>query len=99
VASGAGADVVGPDPDMISSSEIAEVVRVLPRLRFKMAFKKLLTGHCLRQPGSQNGTWLDSYCRATATLIRYPKRLWLSIRPLSLSDSDCAPFAGGGVTV
>ena len=66
VASGAGSDVVGPDPDMIHPRDIAEVVRMLPRLGFKNVFKNLLTAHCLHQPGSQNGTWLDSYCRAAA---------------------------------
>lgn len=65
VASGAGADVTGPDPDMFDPRDVAEVVRLLPRLGFKAGFKNLLTRHCLRKAGSQNATWLDSYCRAT----------------------------------
>src|SRR5579884_1478004 len=42
VASGAAADVVGPDRGMIRPADVAEVVRLLPRLGFKAGFKKLL---------------------------------------------------------
>lgn len=63
VAAGASADVVGPDPEMFSAADVAAVVSAYPRLQFKIEFNRLISGHCNRMPDSQNGTWLDNYCR------------------------------------
>jgi hypothetical protein len=38
VGAGAGADVIGPDPSQIRKTDVEEVLRVFPRLRFKNAF-------------------------------------------------------------
>jgi hypothetical protein len=38
VGAGAGADVVGPDPAQIKRTDVEEVVKAFPRLRFKYAF-------------------------------------------------------------
>jgi hypothetical protein len=40
VGAGAGADVVGPDPAQIKRTDVEEVLKVFPRLRFKDAFVK-----------------------------------------------------------
>jgi hypothetical protein len=72
VAAGAGADVMGPDEDMISPAATAEVVKAFPRLGFKTQFAGLLTQHCRRKPLSQVGTWLDGYCHAAAPDVAYP---------------------------
>jgi hypothetical protein len=64
VAAGAAADVIGPDPDMISPELTREVVAAFPRMGFKKEFQGLLTGHCQRKPLSQVGTWLEGYCRS-----------------------------------
>ena len=65
VAAGAAADVIGPDPSVISPASAAAVLAAFPRLGFKTSFKDLLTAHCRRHPDSQHGTWLDGYCRAS----------------------------------
>jgi len=72
VAAGAGADVMGPDEDMISPAATAEVVKAFPRLGFKSQFAELLTQHCRRKPLSQVGTWLDDYCHAAVPNVVYP---------------------------
>lgn len=38
VGAGAGADVIGPDPSQIRKTDVEEVLRVFPRLRFRNAF-------------------------------------------------------------
>jgi len=63
LAAGAGADVAGPDRDEISATALSEVVAAFPRLQFKNRFIELLSDHCRRKPGAQNGTWLDGFCR------------------------------------
>jgi HD domain len=72
VAAGAGADVMGPDEDMISPAATAEVVKAFPRLGFKIQFVELLTQHCRRKPVSQVGTWLEGYCRAAVPNGAFP---------------------------
>jgi len=64
VAAGAGADVIGPDPDIISAQLTQRVLQAFPRLGFKSRFQNLLTDHCRRKPAAQLGTWLEGYCRA-----------------------------------
>jgi len=66
VALGAGADVVGFDPNQIDSKQVSETVRAFPRLQFKRRFTDLLTDHCRRKPTSQRATWLEGLCRAQA---------------------------------
>jgi len=63
VAAGAAADVVGPDPEIFREQDVSAVLGAFPRLKFKTEFNRLISGHCNRMPGSQNGTWLDNYCR------------------------------------
>lgn len=67
VAAGAGADVIGPDPNMISVASIREVVAAFPRLQFKRQFIALVADHCQRKPGGQSGTWLEGFCRQHST--------------------------------
>jgi HD domain len=68
LAAGAGADVAGPEEDVISRTTVSTVVATLPRLQFKQRFIALLTDHCVRKPGAQNGTWLEGFCRAHSTV-------------------------------
>jgi hypothetical protein len=63
VAAGAGADVIGPDQDMISATAVRDVVATFPRLEFKRQFITLLVDHCRRKSGAQSGTWLEGFCR------------------------------------
>jgi len=67
VAAGAGADVIGPDQDMISAAAVQEVVAAFPRLQFKRQFIALVADHCRRKPGAQSGTWLEGFCRQHST--------------------------------
>jgi len=83
VAAGAGADVIGPDEKEITAAAVREVVAAFPRLRFKAEFIALLTHHCERKPGVQNGTWLEGFCRQHSTVP--PNRTERAIRD--------APFA------
>lgn len=62
VASGASADVVGPDLHL-ESAAIEAILRAFPRLQFKQRFTDALVAHCRRKPGSQRGTWLDGLDR------------------------------------
>jgi hypothetical protein len=64
VSAGAGADVDGPEENIVSAATVRSVVTALPRLQFKERFIALLTDHCVRKPGAQNETWLDGFCRA-----------------------------------
>jgi hypothetical protein len=68
VAAGAGADVGGPEEDIISAATVRSVVAALPRLQFKERFIALLTDHCVRKPGSQRATWLEGFCGAHSTV-------------------------------
>jgi hypothetical protein len=61
---GASADVDGPDPGDLDEKQIADVLAAFPRLGFKHRFTDLLVRHCERKPLSQEGTWLESMCRA-----------------------------------
>jgi hypothetical protein len=63
VAAGAGADVIGPDEEVISAAAVRDVVAAFPRLQFKQKFIALLANHCERKPGAQTGTWLEGFCR------------------------------------
>ena len=72
VAAGAGADVVGPDEEMIPREATNEILAAFPRLGFKVQFAQLLTDHCKRKPLSQQGTWLDGYCRAAVPAQIFP---------------------------
>jgi hypothetical protein len=63
VASGAGADVIGPDDSSTSPARVREVLAAFPRLEFKTRFTTLLVEHCERKPEAQRATWLESFCR------------------------------------
>jgi hypothetical protein len=65
VASGAAADVDGPDETLPDGKQIEEVVAAFPRLGFKQQFTSLLIDHCRRKPTSQRATWLEGLCRET----------------------------------
>ena len=67
VAAGAGADVGGPEENVVSAAPLRSVVAALPRLQFKERFIALLTDHCVRKPGAQRATWLEGFCRAHST--------------------------------
>jgi hypothetical protein len=64
VGAGAGGDVDGPDPAIISRDAVAAVLESFPRQGFKARFTALATDHCRRKPASQSG-WLDILCRET----------------------------------
>ena len=68
VAEGAGADVGGPEENIISAATVRSVVAALPRLQFKERFIALLTDHCVRKPGAQRATWLEGFCRVHSTV-------------------------------
>ncbi len=68
VAFGAGADVPGPDENMIRPEDVRQVIAARPRLDFKRQFIAILTDHCQRKPGAQNGTWLEGFCRAHSSV-------------------------------
>jgi hypothetical protein len=68
VAEGAGADVAGPEENIISAATVRSVVAALPRLQFKERFIALLTDHCVRKPGAQRTTWLEGFCRVHSTV-------------------------------
>jgi len=68
VAAGAGADVGGPEENIVSAATVRSVVAVLPRLQFKERFIALLTDHCVRKPGAQRATWLEGFCRVHSTI-------------------------------
>jgi len=84
VAAGAGADVVGPEENIVSSATVRSVVASLPRLQFKQRFIALLTDHCVRKPGAQNGTWLEGFCRAHSTVA--PSATEQAIREAPFDD-------------
>ena len=63
VASGAGADVIGPDEEAVSPARVREVLAAFPRLEFKSRFTALLVEHCERKPDAQRATWLEGFCR------------------------------------
>ena len=65
VSFGAGCDVDGPDQNIVTAQEVAEIVATFPRLRFKQRFTALLVDHCRRKPLSQRSTWLEGLCRKT----------------------------------
>jgi HD domain len=68
VAAGAGADVVGPEENIVDATTVRGIVAALPRLQFKERFIALLTDHCVRKPGAQRATWLEGFCRLHSTL-------------------------------
>jgi len=68
VAEGAGADVGGPEENIVSAATVRSVVAALPRLQFKERFIALLTDHCVRKPGAQRATWLEGFCRVHSTV-------------------------------
>ena len=68
VAAGAGADVGGPEENIVSAATVRSVVAALPRLQFKERFIALLTDHCVRKPGAQRATWLEGFCRLHSTV-------------------------------
>ena len=68
VAAGAGADVGGPEENIVSAATVRSVVAALPRLQFKERFIALLTDHCVRQLGAQRATWLEGFCRVHSTV-------------------------------
>jgi len=84
VAAGAGADVMGPDPNIISAQATREILQAYPRLGFKSKFQSLLNDHCRRKPSSQLGTWLDGYCRAAVPDAHLPS---------TAAGINAAPFA------
>ena len=84
VAAGAGTDVIGPDPNIISVEMTQQILRAFPRLGFKSQFQSLLDDHCRRKPLSQLGTWLDGYCRAAAPTAHFPS---------TAAAINAAPFA------
>jgi hypothetical protein len=72
VGRGAGADVFGSGLRKLSQPRIAEVVTALPRLNFKVEFRRSLLEYCVRKPRAQAGTWTDSFCRAHVTDASFP---------------------------
>jgi hypothetical protein len=84
VAAGAGADVMGPDPDIISAEMTQQILQAFPRLGFKSRFQNLLDDHCRRKPLSQLGTWLDGYCRGIVPNAHFPS---------TAAAINAAPFA------
>jgi hypothetical protein len=67
VAAGAGADVAGPEENIVSAASVRGVVAAIPRLQFKQHFIALLADHCVRKPGAQRATWLEGFCRVHST--------------------------------
>jgi hypothetical protein len=59
---GAGSDVDGIAPNAVPAATVEEVLRAVPRLRFKTRFTAAAIDHCRRKPTSQIG-WLDQLCR------------------------------------
>jgi hypothetical protein len=84
VAAGAGADVMGPDPDIISAEMTQQILQAFPRWGFKRRFQNLLDDHCRRKPLSQLGTWLDGYCRGIVPNAHFPS---------TAAAINAAPFA------
>jgi hypothetical protein len=68
VAAGAGADVGGPEENIVSEATVRSVVATFPRLQFKERFIALLADHCVRKPGAQRATWLEGFCRMHSTV-------------------------------
>jgi len=68
VSAGAGADVDGPEENIVSAATVRSIVGALPRLQFKKGFIALLTDHCVRKPGAQRATWLEGFCRVHSTV-------------------------------
>jgi len=68
VAAGAGADVGGPEENIVSAATVHSVVAAFPRLEFKKRFIALLADHCVRKPGVQRATWLEGFCRVHSTV-------------------------------
>jgi len=62
---GAGTDVDGPDPKVVTPEIVAQTLRAFPRAGFKTGFTALAVDHCKRKPTSQFG-WLDGLCREVA---------------------------------
>ena len=80
VAAGAGADVIGPNEDMISAAAVREVVAAIPRLQFKQQFIALLANHSCEsrvpkmEPGSKDSA------ASTQTLPPVPPSARFSMR-------------------
>jgi HD domain len=64
VSNGAGADVFGGGLEQLPRARVTQVVETFPRRGFNQNFRDLLVHRCERQPLSQRGTWLESFCRA-----------------------------------
>lgn len=62
---GAGGDVDGVDPKVISPESVEAVLRAYPRLQFKKRFIAAAIDHCRRKPTSQIG-WLNILCEKVA---------------------------------
>jgi len=58
---GAGSDVDGADPAVISPATVDTVLHAYPRLQFKKRFTAAAIDNCRRKPTSQLG-WLDALC-------------------------------------
>jgi hypothetical protein len=58
VGHGAGADVLGPDPEDIPAEKVAEVVAAFPRLKFKEQFVKSCAGVITRHPGGATRSFM-----------------------------------------
>lgn len=72
VGSGAGADVFASQLSLLRTERVRAVVKTFPRGSFNMEFRDLLVVHCQRKPFSQQGTWLDGFCRAHNPGLTYP---------------------------
>jgi hypothetical protein len=58
VCDGAGAEVIEPDLSEIKKSEVAEIVKQFPRLKFKDAFVKTCAGVVRRHPRGASGSFM-----------------------------------------
>jgi hypothetical protein len=58
VGEGAGADVIAPDFSQISKSEVEEIVKAFPRLKFKDAFVKTCADVIRKHPRAASSSFM-----------------------------------------
>lgn len=84
VGDGAGADVLGPDPAEVGKTEVDEVLKAFPRLKFKEAFVMTCAEVVRSHPGGASQTFMRD--------IR--ERYVLGYRPVNFCDRIAgAPFS------
>ncbi len=102
VGEGAGADVIGPDFSQVAKSDVEEIVKAFPRLKFKDAFVKTCADEVRKHPQAASSSFMrdirERYVpefHATSVIGSQKRRSRITALAAEIPLDDVRAMSGG----